>query len=48
MIALSVIWMFSGQTSVQHLVMLHIPRPIFSFSSSRRSLVSSGCISSAA
>ena len=27
MIALSVMWMPSGQTSVQHLVMLHMPRP---------------------
>ena len=27
MIALSVMWMRSGQTSVQHFVMLHIPRP---------------------
>ena len=48
MIALSVILMFSGHTSVQHLVMLHIPRPAAPWASWRRSWVSSGCMSSSA
>src|SRR5712671_5702607 len=33
MMALSVIWISSGQTSVQHFVMLHSPMPSSSFSS---------------
>ena len=45
MMALSVILMCSGQTSVQHLVILHFPRPCSCRRSSRRSLTSSGCIS---
>src|SRR6185503_6992239 len=48
MIALSVMWMCSGQTSVQHFVMLQNPRPCFWRMSSMRSFVSSGCISRAA
>ena len=48
MMALSVILMCSGQTSVQHLVMLQRPSPSSSRTSSRRSSVSSGCISSSA
>src|SRR6266478_5794920 len=48
MIALSVIVMFSGQTLVQHLVMLQRPMPPWSFNSRNRFPVSSGCISSAA
>jgi hypothetical protein len=43
---LSVILMPTGQTSVQHLVMLQKPRPSVSLSSSRRSASSIGCISS--
>src|SRR5262249_2494049 len=46
--ALSVILMFSGHTSVQHLVMLQNPRPCSSWAELRRSRVSSGCISSSA
>src|SRR5206468_10727176 len=46
--ALSVILMCSGQTSVQHLVMLQKPRPKSSWAISRRSAVSAGCISSSA
>ena len=48
MIALSVILMCSGHTSVQHLVMLHMPRPWVACASRLRSLVSSGCMSSSA
>jgi hypothetical protein len=48
MIALSVIVMFSGQTFVQHFVMLQYPIPCFSRSAGTRSATSSGCISSAA
>src|SRR3990170_1788059 len=48
MIALSVILMCSGQTSVQHLVMLHRPIPPLSLRYSRRSPWSIGCISSPA
>src|SRR5713226_8234329 len=48
MIALSVMWMSSGHTSVQHLVMLHRPMPSSSFSIRVRDLESRGCISSAA
>jgi len=48
MIALSVILMPSGQTSVQHFVMLHIPIPAAPWASSGRSWVSSGCMSSSA
>ena len=48
MIALSVILMCSGQTSVQHFVMLHMPRPCWSWASRLRSLLSSGCMSSSA
>ena len=49
MIALSVILMCSGQTSVQHFVMLHIPRPWLSRAKLvRSSLASSGCMSSSA
>ena len=47
MIALSVILMCSGQTSVQHFVMLHMPSPS-SCTSPRRSRTSRGCISSSA
>ena len=47
-IALSVMVIFSGQTFVQHLVMLQYPIPYFSFSSGMRSAVSSGFISRAA
>src|SRR5512143_700827 len=39
MIALSVMWMPSGQTSVQHFVMLQKPSPYFSFARSTRALV---------
>ena len=46
MMALSVILMCSGQTSVQHLVMLHMPMPIRWRRSSRRSFVSRGWLSS--
>ena len=46
--ALSVMWICSGQTSVQHLVMLQKPRPALTLASSLRSWVSSGCISSSA
>ena len=46
MIALSVMWMCSGQTSVQHLVMLQRPSPASSAIRSSRSSPSSGCISS--
>ena len=45
MIALSVSWIPSGQTSVQHLVMLHSPTPNSSLMSGLRSSVSSGCMS---
>ena len=48
MMALSVIFIPSGHTSVQHLVMLQSPRPNSSCAASRRSAVSSGCISSSA
>src|SRR5882762_4391648 len=48
MMALSVMLISSGQTRVQHLVMLQKPTPWVSFSSASRSSVSSGCISSAA
>src|SRR5271169_5940481 len=48
MIALSVIVMFSGQTLVQHLVMLQRPTPNSFLRSSTRSPTSKGCISSAA
>jgi len=48
MIPLSVMWMPSGHTSVQHFVMLQKPRPIFSCRILVRSFVSSGCISSSA
>src|SRR6185503_6580046 len=48
MIALSVMVMCSGQTVVQHLVMLQNPMPCAFRSASIRSSVSSGCISSAA
>src|SRR5689334_6948333 len=45
MIALSVMWMCSGHTSVQHLVMLHNPTPAPSLMNAVRSSVSSGCMS---
>src|SRR5688572_10703055 len=46
MMPLSVMWMCSGQTSVQHLVMLHRPTPPTSLTHARRSSrVSSGCMS---
>src|ERR1700694_2693916 len=45
MIALSVIWISSGQTSVQHLVMLHRPIPNSSFSAFTLETLSRGCIS---
>ena len=48
MIALSVMWMSSGQTSVQHLVMLHMPRPPSSLAARAPSLRASGCMSSSA
>src|SRR5258707_1347358 len=48
MIALSVMWMSSGQTSVQHFVMLQSPMPSSSFSSFVRETPSIGCISSPA
>src|SRR6266581_3651977 len=48
MIALSVIVMFSGQTSVQHFVMLQSPMPPWSFRNPVRSSPSIGCISSPA
>src|SRR5277367_3036855 len=48
MMALSVMVMFSGQTLVQHLVMLQRPMPKSFRSWGMRSAVSSGCISSAA
>src|ERR1700688_271857 len=48
MIALSVMWMCSGHTSVQHLVMLQYPSPPCSRVCSRRSRMSLGCISSEA
>ena len=43
---LSVMWMCSGQTSVQQRVMLHMPEPNSFRISGMRSAVSSGCISS--
>src|SRR5258708_30437092 len=45
MMALSVIWISSGQTSVQHWVMLHAPTPTSSLSTLVREALSSGCIS---
>src|SRR5260370_28796890 len=48
MIALSVMWISSGQTSVQHLVMLQRPMPSSSLSIRVRDFASKGCISSAA
>src|SRR5579863_3608213 len=48
MIALSVIVMFSGQTLVQHLVMLQYPMPCCLRKSGKRSSVSIGFISSCA
>src|ERR1700758_5574415 len=48
MIALSVIVIFSGQTLVQHLVMLQRPTPNCFFRASTRSPTSNGCISSPA
>src|SRR5260370_864353 len=45
MMPLSVMWMCSGQTSVQHLVMLHRPMLSVSLSRARRFSVSRGCIS---
>src|SRR5881396_3019727 len=46
MIALSVMWIPSGHTSVQHLVMLQRPTLAVARTNSVRSRVSSGCISS--
>jgi hypothetical protein len=43
MMLLSVIRMCSGHTSVQHLVMLHNPRPDCVLSAGTRSRTSSGC-----
>src|SRR6266481_6177645 len=48
MIALSVIVILSGQTLVQHLVMLQRPTPNCVLRCSTRSPTSNGCISSAA
>src|ERR1700730_10667538 len=48
MIALSVMWISSGHTSVQHLVMLHRPMPSSSLSTRARDFEFSGCISRAA
>jgi hypothetical protein len=45
MMPLSVMWMCSGQTSVQHFVMLHRPTPARSFTNRVRSTVSRGCMS---
>src|SRR5262245_10565495 len=45
MMPLSVMWMFSGHTSVQHLVMLHSPIPAWARTNSVRSTLSSGCMS---
>src|SRR5207244_11349104 len=45
MMPLSVMWMCSGQTSVQHLVMLQSPSPASRRIASIRSRVSRGCIS---
>src|SRR5690606_13035366 len=45
MMPLSVMLMCSGHTSVQHLVMLHMPEPYSLRISGMRSSVSSGCIS---
>src|SRR5262245_57644838 len=45
MMPLSVMWMCSGHTSVQHLVMLHSPIPAWAPTNSERSTVSSGCMS---
>src|SRR5262249_23681201 len=48
MMPLSVMWMCSGHTSVQHLVMLQRPTPACRPANSERSTVSSGCMSSPA
>src|SRR5207237_3127835 len=45
MMPLSVMWMCSGHTSVQHVVMLQKPIPASPFRSGRRLTLSSGCMS---
>src|SRR5207248_318089 len=45
MMPLSVMWMCSGHTSVQHFVMLHSPMPAWRRTNSVRSSVSRGCMS---